>query len=62
MSVRTFAYIKTVTSVILILGTYSINTLMYTIGITSTLITSTTLFKGLTFLTQTLIINCIEGF
>ena len=62
VSVRTFAYIEAVTSVILISGTCSMNTLVYTVGATSALIASTTLAKGLTFLAQTLIIDCVGGF
>ena len=62
MSVRTFAYIEAVTSVISTLGTCFINTLTHTVGTTSTLITSTTLVKGLTFLTQALIVDYIGGF
>ena len=62
VSVRTFTYIKAITSVILTLGTCFINTLIHTVSTTSTLITSTTLTKELTFLTQALIINYIEGF
>ena len=65
MFVRTFAYIEAVTSVILTLGTCFINTLVYIISTTSiefALITSTILTKGLTFLTQALIVNCVRGF
>ena len=60
--VRTFAYIKTVTSVISTLGTCFINVLVYTVDTISTLITFTVLTKGLTFLTQALIVNCVESF
>ena len=62
VSVRTFVYIKAVTSVILTSGTCSINTLTHAKSTTSTLITSTVLVERLTFLTQTLIVDCVEGF
>ena len=62
MSVRTFAYIEAVTFVISTLGTCSMNILVCTVDATSALIASTILAKGLTFLAQALITDCIEGF
>ena len=53
---------KAVTSVISTLGTCSMNTLTHTVGATNALIASTVLAKGLTFLAQTSIVDCIEGF